>query len=47
MSPTMKWYQEFMEFNRNWDNYTLEEKEIINNDFKERLYQLGSKRLEI
>lgn len=34
-------YREFETFNFYWNHYTPEEREIINEDFKKRLYELN------
>ncbi len=47
MSKALKAYREFETFNMNWDSYSIEEKRILNADFKTKFFELGNKPLEI
>ncbi len=42
-----QWLAEYKEFKRNWKSYTFKEKNILLDDFQERLYQLDNETLEI
>ena len=37
MSIADKLYAEFMEFNKNWDNYSVEERDVLLKQFKQEL----------
>lgn len=46
MSVISKLYDDFMEFNRNWDSYSIEEIEAINNQFQKEFNETPTPALQ-